>query len=222
MNALALKQKVQQLDNSTTFFKLLGISVVLTAIVFPLNFWFNPLVDPVVHEVPILFGLGFVAFVAMFLTFIAGGLTLTVFVLNGYLFVSPKFLNVYDRANANSILRSEHVPREMAKNIYKHILELTKNDNDPRFEELEQKYQREKNELKQEITELKTEIDGLKRMIFPHIARQNRNGFDITRRLTDLEQEKNEKIQTIGNKAQSENLSENAGVSKDNKFEEDL
>lgn len=215
MNVLEIKQKIRQFDNKTTFVKLLAIATLFTAIIFPINLWLNPNVDPIVFTHPIFLGFGFVALVVAVMMVIVSGIILTLLVLDGYLTLSPRFLDSLGKINAFTLSRDESFLDRLSYGIHTRTLALSKNHNDPKVEELEQGSIRQQ----KEIDELKQENESLKSLILPHIARQNRSNFDFNYRLKKVEFEKSEKIQTIGDKAQSNINGENTDLKK---FKEDL
>ena len=149
-----------------------------------------------------------VSFTAMYLMLLAGGVA-------GGLFVTWALLksrdNLYVKNGAligKSLSTNHEFLRKLANGLHPKIIGFIRGYNDPKFEALQN-----------QILEKDTRINELENLILPHIARQNRKQFDFDHRLKNLEQEKNEKIQTIGDKAQSKNNTENIDIKK---FKEDL
>lgn len=161
MNALELKQKIKSWDNNKAFFKVVALSVLITAVFFPFNLWLNPAVDPVVYEHPILLGFGFVAITLMFLVFFVGGIVFTMILLDSYLFLSPKVLDSYGRFNAHSVLRDSEVTNKMATGIHKTLKRLRLDDFTFQIDEVKKGLLFEINELKQDNKNFENRLTSL-------------------------------------------------------------
>ncbi len=211
MNALELKQKLKESDNHKTLLKIFGLSILVSLIIFPINYWFNPNIDPVVTEYPILLAFGFVAFVVMFALLIVGGLVSIMLLLDSYLLVSPRVLDSYGRFNAHSVLRDSEITNRMANGIHQTLKRLRLDDFTFQIDET-------RKGLQYQIDELK-ENDVRKDR---HIARQNQEIFELKSQVTKLKNEKIEKLQTMNEKTHSTDITKNSSIDKDKKFEEDL
>ena len=147
MNASELKQKLNGLDNNKDFYKTIIISLLITTIFFPLNLWLNPDVDPIIYEEPILLGFGFLAITLMFLVFFVGGIVFTIFLLDGYLFLNPKFLDSIGKFNSSTIWRDDSFLDKMSYGIHTRVLKQSKKYTDPKIEELEHTNLRQQKEI---------------------------------------------------------------------------
>ena len=147
MNASELKQKLNGLDNNKDFYKTIIISLLITTIFFPLNLWLNPDVDPIIYEEPILLGFGFLAITLTFLVFFVGAIVFTIFLLDGYLFLNPKFLDSIGKFNSSTIWRDDSFLDKMSYGIHTRVLEQSKKYTDPKIEELEHTNLRQQKEI---------------------------------------------------------------------------
>ena len=147
MNASELKQKLNGLDNNKDFYKTIIISLLITTIFFPLNLWLNPDVDPIIYEEPILLGFGFLAITLTFLVFFVGGIVFTIFLLDGYLFLNPKFLDSIGKFNSSTIWRDDSFLDKMSYGIHTRVLKQSKKYTDPKIEELEHTNLRQQKEI---------------------------------------------------------------------------
>ena len=147
MNASELKQKLNGLDNNKDFYKTIIISLLITTIFFPLNLWLNPDVDPIIYEEPILLGFGFLAITLTFLVFFVGAIVFTIFLLDGYLFLNPKFLDSIGKFNSSTIWRDDSFLDKMSYGIHTRVLKQSKKYTDPKIEELEHTNLRQQKEI---------------------------------------------------------------------------
>lgn len=250
MNALELKNRIKTWDNNTTFLKLTAISILITGVIFPINLSLNPNVDPIVYEYPFLLGFGFVAFVlAVMVAFVCGSI-FTLLILDSYLIFSPKILNSTRKTVSNLISKDEELLDRWADGILSRTAKSNQKYDDPKFEELENKFERHHNErmenerlylnhnnrlanelekaweknarLENKVESLETRIETVENRQKEELESKDKEIEKLKQEKSELEKKESEKIQEIGDKAQSNNNTENSSVKKDNQFDEDL
>lgn len=225
MNALELKNRIKTWDNNTTLLKLTAISILITGIFFPINLSLNPNVDPIVYEYPFLLGFGFIAFVLVVMMAFVSGAIFTLMILDSYLIFSPKILDSTRKTVSNLISKDEDLLDRWTDGILSRTAKSNQKYDDPKFEELESKYERFNNDrndnerfyinqnlrLKDELNKKDEKIHTLETKV-----------SSLETRVDELERKENEKTHIVGDKFKSNNNSENTSVKKDNQFEEDL
>lgn len=159
ITALELKTKLENIEKFRfrKFFTIFGILPSLFT--FPMNYFFNySHIDPVVRSSPIMLGFGFLAFIMVCLVLSVSGLIALHFSINRYLSTTPKILDAVGRFNINTILRDGYVLREMAKGIHKYLKEFRKEDFELQIQEVKDKNEADKKELKNNIDEIKNDF----------------------------------------------------------------
>lgn len=213
MNAIQIKNHLDDFDKHYPFRKLfLLFGILPTAIFFPINFFFNPNINPIVKDSPIILGFGVLAFIAMFLVLSIGGLFLVRMSVEGYL--------AYGRFNANSMLVNDQAPREFSRRTEKYLFDGLRSRFEPIFEEIKVGLRREFNENRKESDklfmdeykkvnlELQTERDLRKQ----EQIKNNQLETKITNlelKVKSLEDWKSEQEQKISKKAHTQNNTEN-------------
>lgn len=240
MNALELKNRIKTWDDNKTFLKITAISILITGVFFPINLSLNPNVDPIVYEHPFLLGFGFIAFVLVVMMAFVCGSIFTLLILDSYLIFSPKILNSTRKTVSNLISKDEDLLDRWTDGILSRTAKSNQKYDDPKFEELEKKYERQHTEHLESIQEIKTELKtqnekfNEKELEYNNIiGRQGQHIFGlhwVLRRVlrqnsklvkenNELRQEKNEKLQTMNENTHSRDITENIDLKK---FKEDL
>lgn len=164
MNVIQIKNHIDDFDKHYPFRKLVLLFGLLpTAIFFPINFFFNPNVNPIVKNSPFLIGEGFLAFIAMFLVLSIGGLFVIRIAIDGYL--------AYGRFNARSMLADDQAPREFSRRSKKHIISDLRSELEPRFEELDSRQLNTEND----VLDLKNKLET-----------KDKNNSSLEKLLSDL------------------------------------
>lgn len=176
-----------------------------------------PIINPTVantlnFETPILRIIAVMAFTAMFLILSFGTLTSGIIIIKFLIKLNQSVHENSGKFLGKSLSTNQEFLHDLARGLYYHLIELGKHDNDPRFEELEVRHQRERDELKIRIDKLEANEVDYNRII----AEQKRELF--TERLARKEAQKQIDI-LLSKKSKTENNKENTEIIKSNQAE---
>lgn len=158
------------------FWKFLLYFAIVPALLFVLVYQFiNPDFSAVIQQHVVMKVMALMAFSAMFLVFasviVFGGIIITSLLMR----FNKQFHYNYGILIGNSLSTNHEFLSNLADGLYKYFISFIQTYNDPRFEELEQKVQREKNELKSRIEKL----EGNDQTKDKHIVRLNQKTFAL-------------------------------------------
>jgi len=150
------------------------------------------------------------AFMATYLILVGGLIASGILITWILIKVRDGYYRIDSTISGRALSSNHEFLHRLAYGLFTYLIWFIRGYNDPKFEEMETKYERVSNEN----MELKTKITEYESLILPHIARQNRSNFDFNYRLKKVEDKQNENIQTVGYKAQSNINTENSDLKK--------
>jgi len=184
------------------------------------------------YEHPAVRSMVLMVFTAMFLVLASGTLLVGIITLRILIKLNQSLHENSGKFIGKSLSTNDEFLRDLAFGLYHHLIQLIKNHNDPRFEELESKIDRQNQEsinrenlfMQQfKIQNLKYEQSERRRISAEgYLKIEKEKNLKLEQENQELKKEKSEKLQTKNEKAHSRDITENSFVDKDKKFEEDL
>lgn len=169
----------------------------------------NPEVEEIIYQHPLIELIFVMSFTAVVLSLVGGGLAMGI----GLCWFLIKFNNGFHVKHGivigKSLSTNHEFLRNLAKELYQYLIKFIKAYNDPRFEELEQKHQREKKELQLQIDDLKIKLKEQNKNyenLYRFVGDKNKEMFELKTKISELESKQNEETQLLSDKIKVKNI----------------